>query len=97
MDFIVEHIYIIFLILGGAFLLLGIFKKNIAFVAISIALFVCVAISQPKFVNDVKNAVVNFFDGGIDPLRDDDYHDVQDKIDGKESVPETTSSHRPPE
>lgn len=84
MQFLIDNSAIILFVVAVIFIALGIVKRRIVPILIAIAVLISMAIVQPQVIENVKTTVTNFFMGGIDPLKDEDYKDVTDGLQGFE-------------
>ena len=84
MQFLLDNLGSICLVLAIVFMFIGIMSKKLVPIMIAIALIVCMAIAQPEVFENVKNIVVNKTEQGIDPMKDEDYKDITDDLDGFE-------------
>ena len=84
MQFLIDNSAIILFVVAVIFIALGIVKRRIVPILIAIAVLISMAIVQPQVIENVKTTVTNFFMGGIDPLKDEDYKDVTDDLQGFE-------------
>ena len=84
MQFLIDNSAIILFVVAVIFFALGIVKRRILPILIAIAVLISMAIVQPIVIENVKTTVTNFFMGGIDPLKDEDYKDVTDGLQGFE-------------
>ena len=63
------------------FLAVGLIKKTLWMCITAIILSIILGISHPTQLEEVKDAIVSFFDRGIEPLKDDDYSDMTESGD----------------
>ena len=84
MQFLIDNSAIILFVVAVIFIALGIVKRRIVPILIAIAVLISMAIVQPQVIENVKTTVTNFFMGGIDPMKDKDYKDITDDLQGFE-------------
>lgn len=81
MQFLFDNSAWILFIAAVIFLALGIVKRRIVPILIAVSLLISMAIMQPQVIENVKTTVVNIFNGGVEPMKDEDYQDVVDELD----------------
>lgn len=81
MQFLMDNAVWILFMAAVVFFAFGIVKRKIIPILIAISLLISMAIVQPQVIENVKTTITNIFNGGVEPMKDEDYQEVIDQLD----------------
>ena len=71
-----ESLFTIVLAIAVICIVLGLIKRTFWLCVVAGVLAAILGFSQPEVIANVQESVFSFFDGAIDPMKDDDYMDM---------------------
>jgi hypothetical protein len=69
------------------FLVFGLLKRTMWMCVLSLIIAGTLFITQPTVMENIKESVVEFFDGAINPLENEDYSDLVEDENGNQASP----------
>ena len=69
------------------FLVFGLLKRTMWMCVLAVIIAGALFITQPTVMEGIKESVVEFFDGAISPLENEDYSDLVDDENGNQVSP----------
>ena len=75
-----DHWIIIAAIVVVVFIVVGLIKKMAWMWIVALVVAIALGLTNPEPIANITEGIVDFFDGGIDPLSDNDYSEEKDAL-----------------